>query len=375
MKRLFLLIIAFPLALGLCSCGEEKFEPVPSTEEEARVVMTLTSDGKVYEIKYELYRALFIGNREKVDGGDTSVWSGESASEYVNEINAIIVDRAAEIYGAFHLAKSIGIDPYSAEANEAVQETIGIYVHGSDSQSNNSTTVIGYGSYEKYLEALASRGMNYAVGDLMMRYSYLMGKINEYYIGEYDPALGYTGGHIQVTDEKLSEYYGGDSCVRILEAYFQEGTKTEERVEEIRNKIASESSTSAMAAKIIQYTTSDYTELLDSHNNPVGKIVGRYELDDFYFNEYTGAAFSVDDGEVSDIIHITDVNDSYTDGYYVLVGLSKTDSYFESYKDKIKESYVNNEIGKIIYDSESSLASGAAYLDGYSQIIHSEIVK
>ena len=73
MKKILVLFIIVMTLMGLCSCGESKYKPVPSTDEEARVVMTFSADGQSYQMKYELYRALFIGNKAIIDGGDDSV--------------------------------------------------------------------------------------------------------------------------------------------------------------------------------------------------------------------------------------------------------------------------------------------------------------
>ena len=63
LKKLLCLTLIFAAVLSLAACSA-KYEPVPSTEEEARVVMRFALDGKKYELKYELYRALFLTYKE-----------------------------------------------------------------------------------------------------------------------------------------------------------------------------------------------------------------------------------------------------------------------------------------------------------------------
>ena len=77
--------------LSLASCTKNKYAPVESTAEEKKVVMTLSIDSDKYEVKYELYRALFLALRDEVDGGDRSVWSGENKAEYIEKIDALII--------------------------------------------------------------------------------------------------------------------------------------------------------------------------------------------------------------------------------------------------------------------------------------------
>ena len=375
-KILFFLMIIFTV-LGLCSCKKEEtkgvyYAPVASTAEESRVVMSFTVDGRTYDVRYELYRALFVGNRYEVDGGDDSVWTGPLAEDKINEINEIIVDKAAEIYSTLDLAQRLGINAYSFEADLNIQYMIDLYVKGGESESG--TSVVGYGSYDKFLASLKKKGMNYATCELMFRYSYALERINEYYVGTYG-IFGYTGGKLNVTDKALKDYYYSDECVRVLEAYFQVGTKTEERIGEIRDSFENESSIKAIAAKIIQYTTVTSSELIDTSGNVVGKPIGYYELDSKYYSEYISEAFSLSHGDVSRVICIDNINDIYADGYYVLIGVEKDDQHFENSKSHIKSSYVNNEIGKILYAAKESMAQSVLFAQDYEKINHSELIK
>ena len=72
--------------LSLASCTKNKYTPVESTAEEKKVVMTLSIDSDKYEVKYEIYRALFLELRDEVYGGDRSVWSVENKAEYIEKI-------------------------------------------------------------------------------------------------------------------------------------------------------------------------------------------------------------------------------------------------------------------------------------------------
>lgn len=379
MKKILAALLIISSLLGLCACkkkdGQEKqeyYEPVKSTEEESRVVMNFTVEGDTYNVRYELYRALFVGNRNQVDNGDISVWGTDVSEECINAINEIIIDRAAEIYSTLHLALSLGISPYSKDADAFVQSMIKLYVKGGTSY--DGTKVKGYGSYDKFLSSLKKSGMNYAVCELMFRHSYAVKKINEYYIGK-ENVFGYSDGKLTVTDEALSDYYYGEDCVRVLEAHFQEGTKTEERVEEIRDEFYYAHDIRTVAAKIIQYTTATSSEVIDAKGNPVGKTVGRHELDGKYYREYISEAFSLSYGEVSEVIRINNANDSYTDGYYILVGVEKTEDYFKNNKQLIRKSYINNEIGRILNFAKDSIIPCVSFTENLEKISYSELVK
>ncbi|MBQ2876121.1 MAG: peptidyl-prolyl cis-trans isomerase [Clostridia bacterium] len=366
MKKLLLLIITAALMFSLISCGEddEKFDPVPSTEEESRVVMTFKVGDETYPVRYELYRALFIGNHELVDGGDLSRWSTSEREQMLADMDVIITDRAAEIYSVLHLAKQLDIDPYSSAGDKALHNRIKLYVHGGTTESG--TKVIGYGSYAKYLDSLAKKGMNYSVGELMFRYSYALDKINEKLV---KAALE------GATDSALRSYYESEDCARILEAYFQLGTKTEERVNEIRDDLAYADTLAEAAALIIYYTAAIPSEVITPEGEIVGKPVGFYELDDYYYLEYTIAAFGLGAGETSGVITIDNVHDSYTDGYYILIGLEKTEDYFKDNKSAIRQSYVNNTVGRKLYSAKATLLDGFAYSANYDSIDHIKILE
>lgn len=367
MKKLLLVFTLIILSFALFSCGEDEevFDPVPSTAEESRIVLKFQAGDEIYEVKYELYRALFVGNHKLVDKGDASVWSGPEAAEKIEEINKIITDRAAEIYSVLHLAQKLGIDPYSSEADDRLYDHIKLYVHGGE--SSDGTKVLGYGSYEKYLNSLKEKGMNYAVGELMFRYAYALERINVE-----------LGGQIKVSDEELRQFYDGDDCARILVAYFQMGTKTEDRVKEIRDSInyaALAGNLAKVCTLIIQHTAAVSSEIIDSDGNPVGTPLGFYELDDYFYGEYISAAFTLTHGQVSRVITVDNVNDSYVDGYYIVIGLEKTEDYFNNNKSAIRASYVNNSIGQRLYTSKASLLESFSYTEVINQIDFSKLVK
>ena len=121
MKKIIAILLALASLFTLASCNKDKeYPPVESSEEEARVVMTLSIDGKNYDVRYELYRAFFLTYKSEVDGKDESVWTGDEKDEYVAKIDAIILDRITEIYAAFALCERIGFDVYSKDVDKKI---------------------------------------------------------------------------------------------------------------------------------------------------------------------------------------------------------------------------------------------------------------
>ena len=86
----------------------------------------------------------------------------------------------------------------------------------------------------------------------------------------------------------------------------------------------------------------------------------------------TETAFSTPIGRVSDIVEITA---GYEPGYYILYPIAKAERHFEECYNEIASVYVENEIGKILYDVQLALiesAVGSELLDtlDYSAITY-----
>lgn len=359
MKKTVTLFIVISLIFILFSCGA-KYEPVPSSEEEARVVMRLTFDGEIYEIKYELYRAFFLTYKSDVDGGDESVWSGADSSDYIKEINGIIVSRASQIFAALHEAKKIGFDPYGAEAESEIEEYVRVSVEGG---TFGDVYVSGEGSYDEYLAALKEMNLNYSVQTLLIRYSLAIAALEEYYLGDGSDIFE-EGGEFEYDENDVRDYYFGGDCASFMQIFLYSHAYDATRVKEIRDLIASQNTKGAVAATMINYSIAGYEEIFD------GSVTGRYELDRAYFADLTDAIFSLDEGETSEPVRVGRGND---EGYYIAYRFSPNQDYFDNHYDLVENSFILNTLGKSLAASESALVSSVMKTDEYSEIIHAEI--
>lgn len=366
MKKLLFAIILLILTVGtLVSCSESKYAPVESTEEERQVVMSLELDGKRYDIKYELYRALFVATHKEIDGGDDSVWSGEDNTEYIAKVDELIVQRAAEIYSVFHLCQKNGINLYSDEVNELVDGYVTVSVEGG---TIGGASVQGYESYEKYLEYLASIGMNYSVQDLLYRYTIGLEKLDEYYLGTVDQSNisnNVVFGAIKYTEEDIENFYYGDDSVRIIRGFFDSEVKTKETVEGYRDDINKMSNDEEVATYIIQRSLLAGSDVIN------GVVVGRYNLDSLYYAEVTEAAFSLPVTGVSEVIEI---NSESEKGYCIVYVAHKTEEHFTRCYDDIVKMYLQNEVGEIMSDAASSLTDGLSVKDALGQIDRAALI-
>jgi predicted small lipoprotein YifL len=371
----FLLLLATLFAIVGCrNKNTDPYPPIESTEEEARTVMTLSIDGDTYEVKYELYRAFFLTYKSMVDGGDSSVWTGDRKSEYTERINKIILDRIGEIYAAFAMCKRIGFDLYSSDIDAKIKENVRISIEGG---SYGSNTVLGFGSYDAYLAALKAMYFNYSVQTLMFRYAIAVAAIDSYYIGtaspedvNYDIALG----TLQYTKDDVKNFYNSNECARVLRASVQKILDNPlERAEKLKAKLeeavaggaSHEDREYAVFMTIMGSTLSSNPDEVKN-----GYVLGKYSLERSYYGEMIDAAFALNTGEVSSPIDVVDTTEN---SYYILYKTYKHDAHFEACYEDIKYVYLKNTVGEIAHGVAEELKSSASYTDFLRNIDHSKI--
>lgn len=363
MKKILSLALALITVFSLVGCN--KYKPVRSTREESRVVMTVTVGGEEYDIKYELYRALFLNHKSTVDGGDDSVWSGNDAQKYIDEINKIIVSRASEIFAVFSLAEKLGFKPFSKDVDKEITSRIEMSVDG------NGGDVVGFGGdYDAYLASLKNQNLNYSVQTMMLRYSIMLEEINEYYLGFEDPAVGYVEGEHSFTKEDVKSFYESDSCVRILHAFVGKNKMADAkgRIDDIRDDIIAAESATDIALIIINRTTVVTSDVLKG-KEVSGIVIGENTISYGVYDEYRDAAFALNPGEVSEVIEIA----GSEPGYYVIYALEKNSEHFELCYESIKNAYLDNVIGNELGKLADEAAGTVEYTKKYSDIDHKNI--
>ena len=365
MKKILCILLITATLLSLVSCGD-KYAPVESTDEEARVVMTLSLDGEKYEVRYELYRAMFLTYKSSVDGGDNTVWSGADKATYISRIHSIITERITDIYATLHHAGQLGINLYSRDVENQIKEYIKISVEGGIYEGE---TLQGYKSYMAYLKALAKLGLNYSVQELMLRYTIAIDKINTHYAGEVTDELldtSLSGGALEYTKEDVESFYYSDESVRYMSAFVQskyDGALS--RATKLRDKmLAVEGNDYSVAIAIISNSI--------SLNEDVerGVVIGRHSLDEETYRDLTDAAFSTPIGKVSNVIEI---QTGYDPGFYILYPIAKTAEHFDEAYSEIALVYVGNEIGKILFDVQTALTESAASTELLNSLDYSGI--
>ena len=363
MKRILAFFLCILTLLSFVGC-DETYDPVESTDEEATTVFKITVGDTSYRVKYELYRAFFLNMRETVDGGDKTVWSGEDKEEYIAKIDALVFATIADIYSVLYEAKKIGIDPYSDDFDEKVEQYVKVGVEGG---MYNDTVIEGFGGdYGKYLAALKAANSNYSVQDLMIRYSLAYGELTKYYAGYVkDETTGdRVEGKIEYTEQTVEAFYFGNESARVLCAYLP--ASTTKNLQELRQNIINAANYGdSMVRQIIGGQSQSLVYDVDN-----GELIGKYSRDSVYYGELIEAAFNLKRFEVSEVISITSDTDA---GYYILYKLDKDRSNFEKCYNDIVEIYKQNEIGKMLNNTANQLVSSIEYTDFFKLLDRASI--
>lgn len=363
-KKAIALIMTSVLCLFcLVSCSEG-YPPVASTEKEAEVIMTVEFGEKKYDVKYELYRALFLTLKSQVDGGDSAVWDSAESASYEMAINALIVQRLTDIFSVFSIADEIGIDVYSDEYDEMVKECI---IASVDGGAVGTMEYQGFdGDYDAYLASLKEMYLNYSVQDLFIRYALAVDDVYYYYTGNVDNDA--VQGKLSYTKDDVKSYYDSDACVRVKQLFLSTLTTsyTKERANEIRDSIASAANENAVFLLMINHSAlGDVGKELED-----GTMIGRHNLDPFYYGELTAAAFALNLYETSEVIEITTSSDK---GFFILYRTDKSDSHFEECYEEIEAFYVEDKIGEILDERALALKESLKTTDVFTRLEYSKI--
>lgn len=357
-KKIITLFIILSVLFYLFSCSDG-YEPVESTEEEATTAITFCVGEKEYNAPYELYRAFFLQFKNEIDGGDNSVWTSDKKNEYIARMDEKIVSQLADIYTIFHIAESLGIDIYSEENEETLDEYIKASVEGG---YVDALYFAGFdGDYDAYLASLKEMYLNYSAQRTLLRYSLATTLIEHHYKGdtEFDGALKYT-------QDDVKNFYESDNCARFIKAYFSSSNEAvnEDLLNRVHEKLTAATSEEEAALIVINSTISVGSEIMS------GDIIGTHSLDPMYYAEFTDSVFDLQIGEASDIIKITT---GFEDSYYIAYRASKSTKHFEENYSYIQDVYEDQLIGKTIYETKESIIKGIKFSDFISTLDRSKI--
>lgn len=325
--RCFALFLALVLAFGLSSCA--KYPMVSSSEEEKATVFTV--DGE-YKAPYELYRFAFLNAlRAK---GDMNGWGEAEKKAAFDECDAIAREEIARIYTVFSLCEKQGIDPYSREIDKSVEKAV---------ENVIDDEISGFGDHDAYLKALRESYMNDSVFRLYMR------------LDICEERLARTmqlSSFVKEDDETVKAYFMSDATVRATWIYISYTSAAYDNHTDAmwndlveRAKAASNEDFIAMAQGYL------LGDLYHPDELEAGFYFGKHQLD-AYYEALTETAFSLAEGESSELIHSGD-------GVYIVRRLPKDNAYIENEENMelLREYYLLDCFYRVI-DEESERILG-----------------
>lgn len=361
MKKIISIILIMASLLSFAACSDSKYEPIKSSDEEARVMLTFKYEKEEYEVKYELYRALFLNLCNSYDGGDPSFWNTEAAISAKEQINADIIDYCSDIFATIHLSKKLGYDPYSKNADEQIEAYIATSVEG------NNGDIEGFGGdYDAYLASLTKMNMNYSVQVLLLRYAIAYEKIVEHYAGtfnENNPSES-DKGKLEYTESDVRSFYDSDECARVSLIEINSLYISKETAQQRRDKIASFDNEEQALNYAVQFTAGTPDDILN------GVVIGPHSLDNAYYSAVTSAAAELELHETSEVIEVTTDNET---SYWILYKREKTEEYFTECYEDVESVYVSESIGRIIDEVKRAIEETAEKSELWNSIDHSAI--
>ena len=203
--------------------------------------------------------------------------------------------------------------------------------------------------------------MNYSVMELLLRYSIVSSLVYEKYRGTTDKVLGELPGDIKIDRDEILAYYFGDECVRVLQIMSEE----HDRIVTHRERLSKKASDLDIALYIVQSSTALATDCIVDREVS-GLTIGKYSLDTYTYGGYADVVFALSEDELSEIIEV--------DGrYYVVYRLQKSEEHFDRCFDSVKQSYIDNTVGKQFGVAKESLLDSLETGKGYSNIDHANI--
>ncbi len=333
------------------------FRPIPRTEEEARVVMTM--DGE--DVHYDLYRCLFRNYAATYTSAPTTAAEKEARFSAIHEK---VVKDIASLYATFRAAEHFGADSDSAAYKDAYKTLLGLMRESGYFEGNY---IQGYESHEEYLAALEENHMTDAVYRLYL----------ERTAAEYAGTKAFQknpSSFVTVSDEAMEAFFYSDDAVLVVSAfidYANFGYNVE----------------AARQSAELHYGALLACEDLDSYIRRVMQIPlyvspsARYDIENGIFltryhpdnyRALSEAAFELSVGEMSNIIETPE-------GLYILRRLPVTEEKLDLLMTERKEALTDTYFAAAYYGKTASIAEDLlakiAYTDAFSALTYDTVME
>lgn len=311
-------ILSFLLVLLFVGCTSSNSKLLSSSESEKTVVMTI--DGM--DVPMEIYRYVALNHKTDMEkGASVDIWLGEDGQSLLDTLDQNVSETLKMLYATPTLCQKYGIDPESSYITDAV-----------NARMNDI-----YASYENNLSAYVDDLHTYHMNDNVYRFVVR----NDVLASELLYAM-ISNREIPDDDEELRTIIDSDSFIRVKQILipFDNGRSREENF--------------SLACELLQkiHDGSDFDSLVQQYGGDVNlfnNLDGYYITKGSYQHAFEEAAFSLDVGDVSDIIE-TSV------GYSIIKRYEKDTSYLTSHFDELANDYVSSQYNLAVEAHRDSLS-------------------
>ncbi len=354
------LILLLACLFTFTACSDDGYyDPIDSTWKEEEVVIELGED----EVRYELFRYLFMSHIDEFDGGNRNAWSGAEADKMWQVAKEVVAKDICDIYAVFKICRKYGIDPESEVVEKQINDYIVLDIDGG--YTGDGKLVTGYGTIEKYEEAIRKNYSTDAVHRLLYRYMICLELLDSYIVDNRDK------GTIDVTDEKLTDMLESGNVTHInrvfvaFENFDDNHEAAREQIEALYQNLLD-----ANGNYNIMVETAFKNTIADIGTDPaLGWWFGKNSTSESDFPDYYNAIFHTPEGEISDIIE-------EWNGYYVVYGMgTDADLTDPATKESLTRLYLEELYWNEINQASSELKKQIIYTDDYEDVTPKDLIE
>lgn len=311
--------------------------PIKSSEEDSRVV------GKVgeYEVKYQEIRYLTVATKYKLyeKYGDYETLPADRKALYDAELKETVCEKVKHNYVVLALCEKYGIDPYSNDVDNLVNDDI-------------KALVDEIGSKKEYKKWLADN----AITDEVVRFAYRVDHLETMLVKELGKAnkLEFT----EPDPEFLDAVMDDERFIKVIHAYYPKDMKYYKGFDD---SLTSPKLRAEAALAKLEAAGNDDDDVYSAMKSVIGSapFVNGYSVTgyDYYIiegmmhDDYDDAAFELELYEYSEIVELEE-------GYYIIMRVPKVRDQVAS----LADSLIINYQYATLYAIEDEIGEGMSFV-------------
>lgn len=322
LRLISLLLACMTLLPCFASCRKKGDPPIEPSDK--KVIMTLGG----YNVTYDFYRFLFLGNKAIMDGGDDSYWEKNPSAE--EELKQNVLDALKDVYAYFALA-----DEYKIELGDEEKESV---------KDNISTEKASYKSEDEFKADLAENNLTEELFRFTLEAQELEYLVYAHVISESSAII--KADDTQIANAVMTDFVRADNILFTFKND-EEKAKQENFAKQVLEALKNGSDFDTLKK---QYSEDSYTR-----TSSEGYCFTHGE----YKNDFEDAAFKLEDGQYSDIVLTNE-------GFHIIKRLPIDKDYIDRNFEDLRHSYLTASYYKIKADKAASLE--VEYKDLYNTV-------